>query len=253
MEKNLEVIQITETKSVRTEPKAQFLRGVQAGIPIAIGFIPCAIAFGLLSRSAGIPIYIGGLMSFMVFAGASQFVAVNLIMLSTSFGEIVLTTFILNLRHLLMSASISQRMDENISKKFRALLAFGVTDETFTMATMQKEEKLDPFFILGLNLTAFSAWNIGTWIGILAGSALPETIQASMGITLYVMFIGLLVPSFRKSLPIAVVALTAIVIHSVLMWVPFLPKLSTGWNIIIATVIAAFLGALLFDKGSDKS
>ncbi len=230
--------------------KSLFIKGVKTGIPIAIGYIPIAIAFGILARSEGVPIYITSIMSLMVYAGASQFVAVNLLGLGAGFGEIVLTTFILNLRHLLMTAAVSQRIEDKVSGKWRALLAFGITDETFSIAAVQKDKKLDHMFILGLNIVAFSSWNIGTLIGVTLGSIIPTTLQQSMGIALYAMFIGLLVPSLKKSRPVLIVALIAALSHSILVWAPFLPSISTGWSIIIATIISAMSGAILFKEGS---
>ncbi|MBN6188309.1 AzlC family ABC transporter permease [Aneurinibacillus sp. BA2021] len=225
--------------------------GVRAGIPIAIGYIPIAIAFGLLAKSSGIPNYVSILMSLFVFAGASQFVGVNLLALGTAYGEIILTTFILNLRHFLMSAALSQRLDA-MPRTWGALLSFGVTDESFTVAALRKERKLTKEFLLGLNLTGFAAWNVGTWIGVFLAAGLPPMLQASMGIALYAMFIGLLIPSVRTSRAVCVVALSAMALHSLLYWVPAFASLSTGWRIIMATVAAAAVGAALFPDDVQK-
>lgn len=223
-----------------------FFAGLKAGIPIAIGYIPIAIAFGLLTKASGAPNYLGLLMSFLIYAGASQFVGINLLTIGAAFSEIVLTTFILNLRHFLMGAAISQRVDKSTSKKWLALLAFGLTDETFTVAALHEQEKLSKYFLLGLNTMAFAAWNAGTWAGIFLAAGLPESLKASMGIALYVMFIGLLIPSMKKSRPVLVIALFAMGLHAVFQWLPALTALSTGWKIIIATICSATLGAILF-------
>ncbi len=90
--------------------KSEVISGIKAAIPIAIGYIPITITFGLIAKSAGIPNYISLLMSVIVFAGGSQFVAVNLLMLGAAPVEMVIATFILNLRHFLMSSSVSQRI-----------------------------------------------------------------------------------------------------------------------------------------------
>ena len=95
---------------------AAFAAGMKAGLPIAIGYLPIAITFGLLAKSAGLPNVISALMSFAVYAGASQFIAVQLFSLGTLPWEIILTTFIINLRHLLMSAAISQRLPARLGK-----------------------------------------------------------------------------------------------------------------------------------------
>lgn len=234
-----------------TFSRNQFIHGCRAGLPIAFGYLPIAVAFGLLANSAGVPASVSILMSFLVFAGASQFVAINLLSLGTSFGEIILTTMILNLRHLLMSASLSQRIPQETPRKWLALIAFGITDETFTVASLREEAKLTPWFLIGLNLVSFSAWNLGTWVGVFFGATLPSSIQSAMGIALYTMFIGLLIPSVRQSFSILVIALTAAGVHSLLHWLPIFGGLSTGWNIIIATMIAALFGAMFYSEEVD--
>ena len=223
-----------------------FFEGIMAGIPVALGYIPIAVTFGLLARSADLPAYVPALMSLLVFAGASQFIGVNLLVLGISHGEIILTTFILNLRHFLMTASISQKLPESVSKAWRSLLAFGITDETFTIAALRQEKTLSPYFILGLNTIAFSAWNAGTWIGLFFSSGLPEVLQSSMGIALYAMFIGLLIPSCKKYKSALAVALLAAVCHSLIRWLPATAGITGGWGIILSTLFSAGLGAYLF-------
>ena len=222
--------------------------GIKAAIPIAVGYIPIAIAFGLIAKSSGIPNYISLLMSVIVFAGASQFVAVNLLMLGASPVELVMTTFILNLRHFLMSSSVSQRIEPGTSKKMLTLLSFGVTDESFALASTRKEQYLKRHFMLGLHFTAYFAWVLGTYIGLFLAAGLPEIIENSMGIALYAMFIGLLVPAVKDCPPVLRVALLAILINTLLHFVPVLNILSSGWNIIIATVLASAAGSVLYPQ-----
>ncbi|KDN57850.1 MAG: AzlC family ABC transporter permease [Exiguobacterium sp.] len=230
--------------TARLSNKDAFRSGMRAGIPVAVGYIPIAIAFGLLAKSFDMPNVITLAMSLFIFAGASQFIGIQLIMAGAMYWEIVLTTFILNLRHFLMSASLSQRL-ETTSNRFLAAVAFGVTDETFSVASIRNEATRG-HFVLGLNSIAFLAWNVGTWIGVFLAFGLPMELQASMGIALYAMFIGLLVPSLTRK-PVLVVVAVAAVAQSVLHWgvSPFFP-LSSGLRIILATFIAAGAGAMLY-------
>jgi len=237
----------------RQSSRMNFLAGVKAGLPVAVGYIPIAVAFGLLAKSLAIPNYISVLMSLLIYAGASQFIGVNLLVLGASFGEIVITTFILNLRHFLMTATLSQRLEDQATKKWRTLLAFGVTDETFTVSALQKEEKLSRYFGLGLNTVAFASWNVGTWLGLFFATGLPEVVKASMGIALYAMFIGLLIPQVKKSKPVVVVSLLAVVINSFIYWAAALFGVSNGWGIIIATVVSAAVGARLYSEEEEQA
>lgn len=242
------IIKIDSKEDANIKKGEQMIRGMKTGISIAVGYIPIAITFGLLSKSAGVPNAISMMMSLLVYAGASQFVAVNLLALHMGYWEIIFTTFILNFRHFLMSASISQRIEKGLSKPWMALLAFGITDETFAVASMQKEQQLNPWFLLGLNLIAFSAWNVGTWAGVFLGTALPDSVQSSMGIALYAMFIGLLVPAVREKKPILHIAMLAVLLHGILHWTPGLTVISTGWKIVITTIAASAAGALLYQE-----
>ncbi|TCT13822.1 4-azaleucine resistance transporter AzlC [Natranaerovirga pectinivora] len=227
--------------------KQDFIGGLKLGLPIAIGYIPIAITFGLIIRASEIPTSAGIMMSFVVFAGASQFIGANLMMYGASIIEIVLTTFILNFRHFLMSTSLSQKVSKNTSKKLLSIISFGITDETFAVASLQEEGLINPYKLLGLNFIAYASWNFGTWLGIFAGDALTEGIRNSLGIALYAMFIGLLVPSLRKGKDVIIVTGLAIVINSIIYWVPLLSNISVGWRIIISTVIASFIGSRLFE------
>lgn len=230
----------------RVTNRDAFRSGMRAGIPVAVGYIPIAIAFGLLAKSSDMPNIITLAMSLFIFAGASQFIGVQLIMAGSMYWEIVLTTFILNLRHFLMSASLSQRI-ETTSNRFLAAIAFGVTDETFSVASTREEAERG-HFVLGLNFIAFFAWNVGTWIGVFLAFGLPQSVQASMGIALYAMFIGLLIPSLTRK-PVIIVATIAVFTQAFLYWVvaPFIP-LSSGLSIILATIVAAGAGALLYEQ-----
>ncbi|MEQ8201586.1 MAG: AzlC family ABC transporter permease [Syntrophomonadaceae bacterium] len=222
-----------------------FGQGCKAGIPIAIGYLPIGMTFGLLARSAGIPDQITILMSLAIFAGASQFVAVNMLALGSGMGEVIFTTFVLNLRHLLMSASLAPRIEAGSSKGWLSIISFGITDETFSVASTRPTPNLNPGLLLGLNLTAFTAWNASTWIGLFIAGGLPVAIKASMGIALYVMFIALLAPACRQSKAALFIAVTAMAVNSLLTFLPALADLSSGIRIVTATVIAALLGAFL--------
>jgi 4-azaleucine resistance transporter AzlC len=231
--------------------KKKFYEGLRLGLPIAIGYIPIAITFGLIIQSSEISISAGMLMSLIVFAGASQFIGANLMIVGAASLEIVITTFILNFRHFLMSSSLAQKVKPNTSKKFLSLIAFGITDESFAVASLQEEEVLDPYKIFGLNLIAYLSWNLGTWIGLFAGSTLPSQLKSSLGIALYVMFIGLLIPSLKKGKTVIIVSILSMVINSFMYWMPMLSRLSVGWRIIIATILSAFIGTFI-SSGEDS-
>lgn len=230
--------------------RTRLKEGAKLGIPIAIGYIPIGIAFGVLAASSGLKLGIGVALSSILYAGASQFVGVGLMAAGASTLEIVMTTFILNFRHFIMSSSLSQRLPGTIGKRFLSVLAFGVTDESFAVASIQPHPVLDPWVLLGLNTIAYLAWNSGTLMGLLLGDALPPALSNSMGIALYAMFVGLLVPGLKKNLPMVIVTLTSIVASTLIFYLPLFSGLASGWRILIVTLIASWVGSKLLAESS---
>lgn len=217
--------------------------GLQAGLAIAIGYVPIALTFGLLGKSTGLSFVETVMMSLIVFAGASQFLALNLIALGTGGLEIILATFIINLRQLLFSASINEKSSDS-STLARALYAFGITDETFTVA-VTSDKNVTASYMFGLETMAYGSWVVFSGAGFYVGAALPEILRESMGIALYAMFIGLLVPSLKKYRKVAVLAALSAALNGGLSLF-----MGTGWAIVSATLISAVAIEFLW-KGSE--
>ena len=123
-------------------------------------------------------------------------------------------------------------------------MAFGITDESFAVATMHKKGEINASFLLGLNIFAYSSWNLGTWIGLFLATGLPRILVNSMGIALYVMFTGLLVPNIRRSKSILGVVMIAIVINTILSML----SCPSSWGIITSTIVGAGAGTLVFKE-----
>lgn len=223
-------------------------KGFIASLPIIIGYIPIAIAFGILSKNTGTTLLECILFSGLVFAGASQFMALNLMGLGTGGSEIVLTTFLVNFRHFLMSASLVSRLHKPVKKWF-PLLAFGVTDETFSVASFH-EGKLDTPFVITIEAMAYLSWVIGSGLGYMLEGFLPVLVRESMGIALYAMFASFLIPEAKKSRKIFLLALASGAVNTLLGYINIL---SSGWNIVVAIVSVSLLGVLLTKPVDDLS
>lgn len=211
-----------------------FGQGVKSGLSIAIGYLPIALAFGLLAKNTGLSLIQTVGMSLIVFAGASQFMALGMIGIGTGMVEIIFSTFIVNIRHMLMSMTIHERAVPE-SKLKRMLYAFGITDEVFAVAATREGPIASPF-LYGVGITAYGSWVINSGVGYLVGSILPEAIQGGMNVALYAMFIGLLVPTARTNR----LALSLAVLAGGLNFF-FSIYLASGWAIIAATVGAVVL------------
>ncbi|WP_445613633.1 AzlC family ABC transporter permease [Geobacillus sp. YF-1] len=226
---------------------APFRQGVQAGVAIAIGYMPIALTFGLLAKTTGLTLAETVLMSVVVFAGASQYIALSLLSVGTGIFEIILTTFVLNIRHFLMSASLNEKAEADALWK-KALYAFGITDETFSVAAM-KEGTVSASYMFGLIMMAYGSWVVNSGIGYAVGASLPESLQESMSVALYAMFIGLLVPALKKERKTVWLAGLAAVFNSLGTLVFHLSK---GWSIVLATLLSAVVVEWLAKKGENE-
>jgi 4-azaleucine resistance transporter AzlC len=215
---------------------SEFKRGLQAGISIGIGYFPIALTFGLLAKTSGLSIYETVLMSLIVFAGASQYISLSLIAYGTGIFEIVLTTFIVNIRHFLMSTSLHEKLEED-HLIYKLFYSFGITDETFSVVSM-KEGTATTGYMFGVISISYSSWVIFSGVGHLIGASLPQTLQESMGVALYAMFIGLLVPSMKKSVKVIFLALLAAMFNSIFTLGHMMAQ---GWAIVTATLLSAVL------------
>ncbi|OEH92418.1 AzlC family ABC transporter permease [Bacillus solimangrovi] len=223
--------------ALTTNTSSQFKEGFQAGVSIGIGYMPVALTFGLLAKSTGLSVIETFMMSMLVFAGASQYISLNLFAIGTTGPVIILTTFIVNIRHLLMSASLSEKIEKEHPFK-KALYAFGITDETFSVAAL-KEGKVTSSYMAGLITVAYGSWVIFSVVGHFVGASLPDVLQESMGIALYAMFVGLLTPSLKKHRKVVTLAGGAALINIIFSFV-FPPNWS-GWAIVLATLSSAIL------------
>ncbi|MBT3272042.1 MAG: AzlC family ABC transporter permease [Spirochaetales bacterium] len=226
--------------SLQTRGTLTFLDGIRAAIPVMVGYLPAGMTFGILAR--GVPVHILDVIGFsgIVFAGASQYMAINLLKSGAAYIEIIIATFLLNFRHFLMSASISQRLKEKKVSRLAAL-AYSVTDETFSVASAETRELTAPYLV-GLGLFSWLSWNVGSLIGYLAGSYLPDRIEAAMGVALYALFAALLVPQVKKSLTFAAFAAAAGGLHYVISLSAILTK---GWTFVLSIVLSALLGTIV--------
>ena len=232
--------------------KENFVKGLKAGLPIFLGYLPVAFTFGFLAVSGGLPIWLAVFISMSNLTSAGQFAGTNLILFGSGFLEIGLTTLVINLRYTLMSLSLSQKIPNSTPTWKRLLFSFGITDETFVVASMQKG-KISAGFMAGLILLPFIGWSTGTLLGGCVSQFLPLALQNAMGIALYGMFIALIVPAAKESKKVLLVIIMAITLSCVIKYVPALHFISSGFRIIIATILAAGVGAVIFPEEPEVS
>ena len=182
----------------RLSSRSEFFAGVRAELPILIGVAPFGAIYGVLAINAGLPASVAQAMSAIIFAGSSQFIFTQMVTAGTPALVMILTVGIVNLRHVLYSASIAPYI-QHLSSFWKFILAYLLTDEAYAVAILhfqeEKNEKSRHWFLLGAGLALWSCWQISTALGILIGSVIPESWP--LDFTLALTFIALLVPSLK--------------------------------------------------------
>ena len=197
-------------------PKTEFMAGLRNTLPLLVGVFPFGIIFGALALTSGLSSGGTMAMSAFVFAGSAQFIAANLVGSGAPIWLIVLTTFIINLRHLLYSVTLTPHL-KHLPTRWLAPLAFWLTDEAFVVVSQRyRQADRTPFkhwFFLGSALGMYVTWQVSTYIGIIAGQTIPNPLSWGLDFALPVTFIGMLIPLLKDKATMAstaVAALTAV-------------------------------------------
>ena len=231
--------------------KIQFQSGLKDGIPIALGYFAVSFSLGISMVASGLSALEGTVMSLTNVTSAGEFAGVKIIAVGGTLIEMVLTQFIINLRYSLMSLSLSQKLDKSVSFWKKLIIAFANTDEIFAVA-MNHQKSLTLTYMLGLQSIPILGWTAGTFLGAVASNLMSERVSVALNVMLYGMFIAIVVPAAKKSRPVLIVASIAIGLSGLFYFVPFLKEVSAGISIIICTVAAAGIGAVLFPVKEDE-
>jgi len=199
--------------STPTTPKREFLCGVKKTLPLLVGVVPFGVIFGALALTSGLSPLGTVAMSLFVFAGSAQFIAATLIGAGATPWLIVLTTFVVNLRHLLYSVTLLPYL-KRLPARWQAGLAFWLTDEAFVVASQRYAQgDASPhkhWFFLGSALSMYLTWQSSTLIGLLAGQRIPDPLSWGLDFALPVTFIGMLVPLLKDRATVVAVGVAGI-------------------------------------------
>ena len=232
---------LTENKVPR-ERRSALYSGAAAAWPICLGYAPIGLAFGVLAQKAGLTPLEIGLMSVIVFAGSSQFIAVSMLSAGASTISIVATAFVVNLRHFLMSSALAVYL-KNSDRKKLTLFAYGVTDESFAVnLTRFRASDWDLNSALATNFTANITWFLTTVLGGFSGQFIPAH-AFGIDYALIAMFICLLVFQLRGLLYVITAVVAGVLAVVLSIWIP------GNSYIVIASMIAAALGVWVKKRG----
>ena len=232
--------------------KESFLKGLRDGIPIGLGYFAVSFTFGMKAVSGGLSIAQAALISLTNLTSAGQFAGLDIILAMGSFWEMALTQLIINLRYCLMSFSLSQKLVKGTGIGHRMGVAFGITDEIFGVSAAQPG-KIHPYYSYGCMCVAIPGWTLGTVAGGISGSLLPDFLISALGIAIYGMFLAVIIPPARKNRAVLLVVAASMAMSWLFSVVPLLKRVSSGFVIIITTVIISGIAALLAPVTGDET
>lgn len=221
-----------------------FLAGLRDGVPIGLGYLSVSVTFGMMAVSGGLPVWAACAISMTNLTSAGQFAGLTLIFTLGSFLEMALTQLVINLRYALMSLSLSQKMAQNVTIWDRIFISFAVTDEIFAVSMTQKGE-VGRRYSYGLMAAPYIGWALGTLCGAVASGFLPPAVRSALSIAIYGMFVAIVVPVARQSRAVLGVVALAVALSCGMHYLPGLRQVSSGFAIILCTLIAAGAGACL--------
>lgn len=222
-----------------------YKKGLKDGIPIALGYFAVSFTLGIIAKKAGFTPFQAALTAGLTNASAGGYAGFTLVAGGASLFEVALTEFIVNARYLLMSCALSQKIAPETPLLHRFLIAFDVTDEIFGISIAVKG-KLNPFYNYGAMTVAIPGWALGTFIGVITGNVLPNSIVSALSVGLYGMFLAIIIPPAKKNKIIAGLVLISMAMSFAFSKLPFLCGISAGIRVIILTVAISLAAALLF-------
>ena len=232
--------------------RTAFAAGVKDGIPICLGYLAVSFTFGIMAKNANLSVWEAVLISATNVTSAGQFAGLSLITAGASYLEMAFTQLIINLRYCLMSCALSQKLSQDTPFFHRFFISYGVTDEIFGISVSLKD-KLHPFYSYGAISVAVPGWVMGTFLGIMSGNILPERVISALSVALYGMFIAIIIPPSRGNKVIGGIVAISMAASLIFSIAPVLCQISSGFRIIILTIVIAGVAAALFPVTDDSN
>ncbi|HBL40825.1 MAG TPA: branched-chain amino acid ABC transporter permease [Ruminococcaceae bacterium] len=230
--------------------RAVIRQGIKDGIPIGLGYFAVSFSLGIAAKRAGLTALQGFITSALVNASAGEYAGFKFIEENATYVAAAIMTLVANARYFLMSCALSQKVTPETPLRHRILLGFYITDEFFGITIARKE--FDPFYTYGAVMFAAPCWALGTACGILAGSVLPVSIVSALSVTLYGMFLAIIIPPSRKNKIVGLFVLIGFALSFAASRLPFLNGISDGTKTIVLTLVISAAAALLFPVKEDE-
>jgi len=223
---------------------SEVMRGLRDGIPIALGYFAVAFSLGIIAKRGGLTAVQGFITSFFTRASAGEYGVYTLVALSAGYVEVVAMSLVTNLRYLLMSAALSQKIAPGTSLLKRLLMACCITDEVFGIS-IAHEGHTPPVYTYSAALISTLFWASGCAAGIVAGGVLPHNIVSALGVSLYGMFLAIIVPPARRDRNVMGALIASCVCSALCAVLPVVSEVSQGMRIILLTIVISAVVAWL--------
>lgn len=230
---------------IQTINRKNYCEGMRDAVPIGLGYLAVSFTLGIAARNAGVHALPATIMSLTNMTSAGEFAAITAIASGVSLSELALMQVIINLRYMLMSCALAQKLDTKFPMAHRFLLGFGITDEIFGISIARKG-KLNPCYMYGAMSVAVPAWTMGTFLGVILGNVLPGGVVSALSVALYGMFLAIIIPPARDNAVIRGVVLIAMASSFLFTKIPVIKQISSGMRVILLTVIISLAAAILF-------
>lgn len=221
-----------------------FVRGMRDGIPICLGYFAVSFALGIAGRGVGMNAVQAFVMSLTMVASAGQFAAITLIGAGAGIIEMITTTIVVNLRYLLMSCSLTQKLSPETKLLPRLALSYCMTDEIFGLS-ISVDGFLRPVYTYGITVISVSGWCLGTVLGVVAGNILPALVTNALGVAMYGMFLAIIIPPAKENHFLGALVAVSMAASGLFSILPYLKAISSGFRVIILTILIAGIAAVI--------
>lgn len=229
-----------------------FLRGARDALPVALGYLSVSFTLGLAARQAGMSVVQAAVMSLITVTSAGQFAGIASFAAGSGLLVTVLTQGFVNLRYVLMSLSLTQRLDGQVPLGRRLLMAFAVTDELFALGIAQKKP-LDPDYYFGMMASSLPGWTLGTLLGAVLGGLMPPPLLHAVSVALYAMFIAAVVPPARHSGKLLKLVALSMLLSGLMRALPWTGGIAPGLRVILIALPLSYLFARGFPLRGEGS
>lgn len=221
-----------------------FVRGMRDGIPICLGYFAVSFALGIAGRGVGMNAVQAFVMSLTMVASAGQFAAITLIGAGAGIIEMITTTIVVNLRYLLMSCSLTQKLSPETKLLHRLALSYCMTDEIFGLS-ISVDGFLRPVYTYGITMISVFGWCLGTVLGVVAGNILPAPVTNALGVAMYGMFLAIIIPPAKENHFLGALVAVSMAASGLFSILPYLKAISSGFRVIILTILIAGIAAVI--------